>query len=132
MPDVGPRQLVWGTTFKVLVQCSQAGAPIDITGHRMIFTLKQRLADADPGIAQFDNLGMGATFGTIVFLVQSGATLGQAVLTMFDSATRAIANPVAGPIPLFAILLDNDGLTDVWPLNNEVIQLLPNVSTTRP
>jgi hypothetical protein len=93
-----------------VVAPGQPLAPVDLTGHRVVFTVRQFLVDGtvdsvSPPVWQGDNEGIGG----VTLAAQSGTTLGWVYAVMPASATQALPNPTGQPTRLYYDVLDVDG-----------------------
>lgn len=124
--------LARGTTWAITVTAMQLGVPIDLTGMHMLVTVRSLLVDGtvdsvSPPIWQGDSEGSG-----VVFLAQSGETLGQASVIMPGSATQVLPNPIAGPVGLYYDVVVDDGSGNIFQTEEGRILLKARVTLTQP
>jgi hypothetical protein len=93
-----------GTTPTLTVTVTQADGVtlVNLTGATIYLTCKNDPSQADPGLFQ-----LSTTAANIVILTQSGATLGQFVVTFPASATAALSYLLNYPYDCRIILAGN-------------------------
>lgn len=119
-----------GTTWKITITVTVNGEPVNLTGHRLVCTVRTTIVDgtsdtAIPPLWQGDNESLMG----IVLLAQSGDTLGQATITMPGSATQVLPNVATA---LHYDVLDNDGAGDDWQTEEGQIRITPRVGLSQP
>lgn len=111
MPSPFTYPIARGTTWGITITVMKNGALVNLTGHRLLATVRSMLVDgivdgASPPVWQGDSNTTG-----INILPQVGQpTLGQANIAMPASVTEGLPNPVNGiPLKLYYDVKDNDG-----------------------
>ncbi len=122
--------LARGTTLALTVTVTQNGAPVNLTGHHVVFTCKTSLSETDAqAVAQLDNALLGG-----VVLANQSTLPGVCYVTMPASATQALPNPSPTTL-LYYDIVDNDGASptpNVWQTESGTIELQARTSLTPP
>jgi hypothetical protein len=127
-------RLARGTTFATVLTVRKAGALVNLTGHRILFTVRTAVvagsSDAVPPVPvwQGDSAGAGLTIAS----PQSGSTLGLAYVVMPASVTQlGLGNPLV-PTVLPYDVIDAYGSGSIDELESGTIVLLPRVTLHQP